>query len=305
VRSESTAQKVRDVHQGAGDRLSFAIVPDISAQNAFDEAVKGVDGVIHTASPYIINAKDFDKELYEPAINGTRSILQAVKQYNPSIKRIVITSSFAAVVDASKSPRPGYAYSEADWNPMTQESVRDNPRGAYSVSKKLAEKAAWDFVESEKPNFSITTLNPPMVYGPLSQDFDSMDKLNTSSKDIWRLINGSEKTVPPTGLPAYVDVRDLAKAHLLAYTTSAAANQRYLVCGGPFTYQKFCDIIRANFPDLRNTTPEGNAGEPLPPMFSLDTTKVKKDLGLEFTSTEKTIKDTVERLVALEKKLSS
>jgi nucleoside-diphosphate-sugar epimerase len=136
--------------------------------------------------------------------------LSAVKKYNPTAKRVVITSSFAAVIDASKSPRPGYVYTEADWNPLTREEVKktNNARGAYSLSKKLAEKAAWDFVETEKPAFSITTLNPPMVYGPPAQDFESIDKLNTSSKDIYRLINGSEKTVPATGLPAYVDVRD-------------------------------------------------------------------------------------------------
>jgi nucleoside-diphosphate-sugar epimerase len=45
VRSQSTAQKVRETHKTAGDNLSFAIVPDIAAPHAFDEAVKGVDGV--------------------------------------------------------------------------------------------------------------------------------------------------------------------------------------------------------------------------------------------------------------------
>jgi len=159
-------------------------------------------------------------------------------------------------------------------------------------------------MESEKPDFSLTTLNPPMVYGPPLQDFESIDKLNTSSKDIYRLINDSEKAVPATGLPAYVDVRDLARAHVLAFTTPAAANQRYLVCGGPFTYQKFCDIIRANFPTLYESTPEGEAGAPFPPMFTLSTTKIKNDLGMEFRSTEQTIVDTVTRLLELQKKLT-
>jgi nucleoside-diphosphate-sugar epimerase len=45
VRSESTAAKVKKTHPKYQDQLSFAIVPDIAAANAFDEAVKGVDGV--------------------------------------------------------------------------------------------------------------------------------------------------------------------------------------------------------------------------------------------------------------------
>jgi hypothetical protein len=92
---------------------------------------------------------------------------------------------------------------------------------------------------------------------------------------------------------------------LLAFTTPAAANQRYIVCGGPFTYQRFCDIIRAKFPALKDKTPEGDAGAPFPPMFTLSTEKIKKDLGIEFHSTETTIVDTVARLLELEKKLSS
>ena len=97
---------------------------------------------------------------------------------------------------------------------MTIEEARaSNPVAAYLVSKTLAEKAAFDFVEKEKPGFSITTLCPPMVHGPLAQDFDDMSKLNTSSGAIWHLINGEAKEVPATGFFSYVDVRD-RKLHI-------------------------------------------------------------------------------------------
>ena len=83
-----------------------------------------------------------------------------------------------------------------------------DPSAAYLVSKTLAEKAAFDFVEEEKPGFSIATVAPPMVYGPLLSGFGSMDKLNTSSADIYRLYNGSLNEVPDTQFWAYVDARD-------------------------------------------------------------------------------------------------
>jgi nucleoside-diphosphate-sugar epimerase len=82
VRSDSTAKKVLATHPGFESQLSFAIVPDISLPGAFDEAVKDVDGVIHIASPFITNAKDFETELYSPAVNGTVSLLQAVQKFN-------------------------------------------------------------------------------------------------------------------------------------------------------------------------------------------------------------------------------
>jgi len=306
IRSESSSERVKDAHPRHKDALSFAYVKDIAEPGAFDEAVKGVDGVIHMASPFIIDAKDYDKDLFDPAYNGTTSVLKAIKANNPAVKRVVITSSFASVLDGSKGLRPGYNYTEADWNPMTREGAyKEDPTTAYLVSKKIAEKAAFDFVEKEKPNFSVTTLLPPMVYGPLASDVPSMDKLNTSSADFYRLFNGSTKEVPPTGFWAYTDVRDLAKAHLLAYTTEAAANQRFAITNGRYSYQRLVDIIRAKFPELRDSTPEGNADEPYPPVYSYDASKAKKELGLEFRSIEETVVDTVNSLREMEKKLAA
>ena len=83
-----------------------------------------------------------------------------------------------------------------------------DPSGVYLVSKTLAEKAAFNFVEKEKPAFSIATVAPPMAYGPLLSTFDSMEKLNTSSADIYRLYNGSLNEPPATHFWAYVHVRD-------------------------------------------------------------------------------------------------
>ena len=97
----------------------------------------------------------------------------------------------------------------------------------------------------------------------------------------------------------------VAKAHLLAYATEAAANQRYLISASSYSYQMFADIIRQKFPELRATTPVGNAGEPLPDIYKLDTTKIRRELGLTFRSMEESVVDTVQSLQKLEKKLTA
>lgn len=97
VRSVHTAAKVRDVFSQTPHDLSLVIVPDIARSGAFDEAVQGVDGVIHTASPFFYKVTDFEQDLLEPAINGTLGILKSVQRFNPDIRRVVITSSFAAI----------------------------------------------------------------------------------------------------------------------------------------------------------------------------------------------------------------
>jgi nucleoside-diphosphate-sugar epimerase len=105
--------------------------------------------------------------LIDPAVIGTTGILKAIKKSAPSVKHVVITSSFAAIVDGSKGFWPGHIYSEDDWNPMNAEQAKENNMMGYRASKTFAEKAAWDYVEKEKPNFSISTINPPMVFGPI------------------------------------------------------------------------------------------------------------------------------------------
>jgi len=107
------------------------------------------------------------QDLLDPAIIGTTGILKSIKKSAPSVKRVVITSSFAAIINPSKGNWPGHEYSEEDFNPMTQQDALESPAAGYRASKTFAEKAAWDFVEKEKPNFTISTINPPLVFGPI------------------------------------------------------------------------------------------------------------------------------------------
>jgi hypothetical protein len=63
-------------------------------------------------------------------------------------------------------------------------------------------------------------------------------------------------------------------------------------------------MIRAKYPELAATTPEGNANQPLPDVYRLDTSKAKRELGLEYRSMEETLFDAVDSLRELEKSLA-
>jgi nucleoside-diphosphate-sugar epimerase len=169
VRSAETADKVRQSFRQYDSKLSFAIVEDVGADGAFDTAVQGVHGVIHTATPFQVGVVDVERDLLNPAINGTLNILHAVHNLTPTVKRILFTSSFFAMINLAKGKWPGHVYSEADWNPATIEdaTAKDASGGlAYAVAKTLAERAAWDFVQDKKPHFDIATVLPSMIYGP-------------------------------------------------------------------------------------------------------------------------------------------
>jgi nucleoside-diphosphate-sugar epimerase len=97
----------------------------------------------------------------------------------------------------------------------------------------------------------------------------------------------------------------VAQAHLLAYKTEAAANQRYLISNRSFSYQQIVDLIEEKFPELKIKLPTGETGQALPDVYQLDTSKAQKELGIKFRSFEETFVDTVDSLRALEKKLST
>jgi nucleoside-diphosphate-sugar epimerase len=212
VRSEEKAQKVRSATDAPPSKLGFAIVPDIAVEDAFDDVIQSAnppfDAVIHTASPFRFDITDVKKELLDPAIIGTTGILKSIKRFGPTVKHVVITSSFAAVIDSNKGLAPGYVYSENDWNPITEDEAMANASGGYKGSKTFAERAAWEFVEKEKPGFTLTTMNPPLVLGPIEPKLQGLESLNTSNQRIRNIVQGKAKEeIPETGTFLWVDVR--------------------------------------------------------------------------------------------------
>lgn len=151
------------------DNVEFVIVEHLSNDGAFDEAVKGVDAIAHTASPFTRNFKDNVKEMLEPAVKGTTSILEAAAR-EPSVKSVVITSSLAAAQDPSKGADVGFVrtaatWSNFEWDKMAKEEI---PIVVYLGSKQFAEQAAWKFVEEKKPHFRVNTIVPPMIVSRIS-----------------------------------------------------------------------------------------------------------------------------------------
>jgi nucleoside-diphosphate-sugar epimerase len=146
VRSQSKALKIAaDFPIYSLPQLDFGIVPDITTPGAFNEAVKSTppfDILIHTASPFLYGAVSDNSQFLDPAIKGTLEVLKAVKEFAPSVKRVVLTSSCAAVINFSVpfTSDPRKVYTEEDWNPTTREgALSGTPNNAYQASKKFAE----------------------------------------------------------------------------------------------------------------------------------------------------------------------
>ncbi|CZT42183.1 related to aldehyde reductase II [Rhynchosporium secalis] len=302
VRSQAKADKIASAHPSAGSNLSFKIVEDIAVEGAFDEAVKidGLEAVIHTASPFHFNVTDTKKDLLDPAIIGTKGLLSAIKKNAPSVKRVVITSSFASIVDAGKGLAAGYTYSEKDWNPVTEEQATKDPSTGYRASKTFAEKAAWNFVEKEKPNFTIATMCPPLVLGPIVHYLNDLDALNTSNQRVRNLITGQcKEEIPDTGTYLWTDVRDLALGHVKAMELPEAGGKRFFFTAGYFSNKEICEIIRKNFPEYKDQLPaESVKGGDYPEggIYKYDNKRSTEVLGVKWTGLESSIVDLVKSL---------
>jgi len=274
-------------------------VNDIRDTEALKKALEGVNIVQHVASPYTVNFSDPRTEMLEPAIQGTVAVLEAADANG--VDHVLVTSSYAAINCYEKGGAiRDYTYTEADWNPATYEgaATSTNKVYTYAASKALAEKAAWSFME-RKPSFALTTFNPPGIVGPIVHPLKNLDELNTSCANVWRLISGATNgQVPPTLLPQTVDVRDVAKAQVLAMSNPRARGERFILCGYYIDMQLIVDFLRAKYPDHVSTIPEGNPGtrnQP-GPVAKLDTSKAEQILGMTWTDWKTTYGDLAEQL---------
>jgi len=301
VRSQEKANKIATAYPEYKERLDFAIVEDIAKPGAFDQAVISeppFDYILHTASPVALHPTDVKAQLIDPAVQGTVGILEAVKNYAPTVKRVVITSSISAIYNPAAGFSPEKTWSEVDWNPATLEGIQKDPADGYRLSKKLAEKAAWDYVKNEKLRFDLVTINPPCVVGPVHPWIASLEFVNMSNKRVLDMVTGKMKErLVPTPIWLCVDVRDVAIAHVNAIERPEAGGKRFLVTASQFSNQQIADVIVKNFPQLADKLPatrEPNNGFPEGGVYNGDNTRSKEILGLEYTPLEKSITDLVQ-----------
>jgi nucleoside-diphosphate-sugar epimerase len=104
--------------------------------------------------------------------------------------------------------------------------------------------AAWDFAEQHKSEITwdLVTLCPPFVFGPILHQVSSPASLNTSVKDFYDAIIAQSKpaSVLESFQGSWVDVRDLAEAHIRALEVEDAGGKRFIISGGNFVWQDWC-----------------------------------------------------------------
>ncbi|KAL4612275.1 hypothetical protein ACB092_08G186600 [Castanea dentata] len=267
------------VLDGAKERLHL-FKANLLEEGSFDSAVEGCDGVFHTASPFYHNVQDPEAELLEPAVKGTLNVLNTCAKF-PSVKRVVVTSSMAAVSYNKKARTPDVVVDET-W--FSDPDVCKEAKQWYMLSKTLAEENAWKFAKEK--GIDIVTINPAMVIGPLLQP-----TLNTSAAAILNLINGAQ-TFPNVTF-GWVNVKDVANAHIQAYEIPTASG-RYCLVERVIHHTEVLRVLRELYPSLQ--LPEKCADDkPFVPTYQVSKERTRS-LGIEYIPFEVSLKETVESL---------
>jgi nucleoside-diphosphate-sugar epimerase len=271
------------VRHGEADDAGLEVVAaDLSSDDGWPAALEGVEEVHHVASPIPSTQPEDPDELIAPARDGTVRVLRAAR--DAGARRVVLTSSFAAV---GYSPKADRDFTEADWTDPDTPGLPPYPR-----SKAIAERAAWDFMETEGGDTELVVVNPTFIAGP------SLLSGLRSTLSFFKAISEGTMAVLPRQRFGIVDVRDVAEGHMAAMATTAAAGKRYLLLadGPTLTWVGLAQTIRDHLgPAGAHVTTDVAPGEDPSPL-TIHNDRAKRELGWRPRPAETTIVDTVESL---------
>lgn len=279
---------------------------DLLGKGSFAEAFAGCGTVIHTASPFIIGkVKDPQRELVDPALEGTRNVLHQVND-TPSVTRVVLTSSTVAVYgDTADCATAGGVLNESHWN--TTSTLHHQ---SYSYSKTVAEREAWALADAQD-RWTLVVINPSFVFGP---SLPPSRREGASNEFLHDTISGKFRTGTLDLMSGWVDVRDVAFAHVEAAIRDDAEG-RHIVCAANMSFFEAGKLIEAELGERvkppKRVVPKllayliaplngfslafvaRNVGHPL----KLDGSKARERLGVKYRPVRETLVEHTKQLL--------
>lgn len=202
---------------------------NVENKSALKEFVKDCDFLIHSGTPFQLDVKDPQKELFDPTIKGTENFLEVINEASGIVKVIFIASVAAFNTNfplPARGKKSSDSFSEKDTPYLSKES---HP---YAQAKFIANQVVEKFInENPQLSFEITTISPVGVMGKsLSNREDSTStglqfliKNNIAPNPFIQMLFDTNAEM------ATVDVRDVAEAVFKAATITGLHGKNYLV----------------------------------------------------------------------------
>ncbi|RDW73281.1 NAD(P)-binding protein-8 [Coleophoma cylindrospora] len=288
-----------------GSRLTSVIVPDILVDHAFDEAVKGVQYILHIASPIIkgegFTPDQWESHLIQPALKGTVGILESAYK-TTGIKRVVITSSEIAII-----PWEEFIVKEVDtvfddtYQIPIPKGPYSHPFEAYAASKVHSLIGTKDFIATKKPKWDVINIMPSFVIGDNELVADPKLITDGTNGAAFAQVLGSDSGWGPTP-GSSVHVADVARLHVEALNPQIEGGQNFLaVSGGEHgtVWSDALDIVNRNFPKAVAKGVLPNNGTSITKRIKVDASRTEKVFGFKFLSYEEQVKSVTKQYLEL------
>jgi nucleoside-diphosphate-sugar epimerase len=238
LKDERKVAHLRTLQAGPAHPMEL-VEADLLSPETWGAAVSGCTYVLHVASPFPAGIPKDASEVIQPAVEGTLNVLRAVAA-DPArtVKRVVLTSSIAALFAGRDQMQK--VWDEGDWGRLDDPKNHVHP---YPASKLLAERAAWDFVKALPAwsSFELAVICAGLICGPYLGGVTG-----TSAETCARLLKREMPAVPDMIFPG-VDVRDVARAHILAMTAPGAAGRRFISVSFDFSAREVSSMLAEEF----------------------------------------------------------
>lgn len=171
--------------------------------------------IYHVAS--IFSPTENHKQMALDNVKGAEDLMNVVATFSKNIK-VIFTSSMAAVRGSGQVPKNEKFYTHEDYNILSE--LGKNWGSSYQWSKAESEKKSWEIAKEN--NIPFVSLCPSFIFGPPT-DPKTSNSFSLSIVSSW--IRGES----PVQSRLCVDVRDVAKAHVIAGKSKGAVNERIIV----------------------------------------------------------------------------
>lgn len=246
VRSQDKAAWITEALQerNPSGHFEVAIVPDVTAPDAWGKAIQGVDGIVHVAADMSFDTDP--NKVITPMVQGVRNLLEAAAS-EPTVKRFVFTSSdkaISGVINGKEVTLDSSMWNdsavERAWRPPPYEA--DRSLDVYAALKTQSEKEIWSFAKTENPKFIINSVLPCFNIGAIihPKQYGSTAKF---VRDMWR-DPSDYKFLQQNGATWYVNVEDTAVLHVAALTQEDVKGERLLGFGGTFNFNSWLAAFR-------------------------------------------------------------
>ncbi|EES02561.1 tetraketide alpha-pyrone reductase 2 [Sorghum bicolor] len=250
--------------EGAGERLQL-VRADLMVEGSFDDAVSGVDGVFHTASPVVVvgkDNKDVQETLVEPIVKGAANVLRSCARAaapDERPRRVVFTSSCSCVRYCHAATLNESHWSDADY-------CKSHDLW-YAYAKTVAEKEAWRLAKEH--GIDLVVVNPSFVIGPALGP-----KPTSTILIVLAMLKGELGKYPNTTI-GFVHVDDVVLCHVLAMEDARASGRLICSCDVAAHWSEILESLRERYPQypIPRECSSSQKGDDRP--HRMDTSKVK------------------------------